>query len=176
MKWEKHESGDMSKWCSEVCGMGETPTPWLTRRPSWAKADSAVLCWAHVCVCIYVAADITQYPSPPLAIPSFSRSLSLHLYLCSTSFLPVPARETRILSAFLPAGSPPASFCASCVFSSPSSLCLPPPPMGFVGQPGYLTIPAAVKGVERTDTTLLPWCRSASLLLYAFRLTLCFAG
>lgn len=48
--------------------------------------------------------------------------------------------------------------------------------MGFVGQPGYLTIPAAVKGVERSDTTLLPWCRSASLLLYAFRLTLCFAG
>lgn len=62
------------------------------------------------------------------------------------------------------------------VCSPPPPAYVSPPPMGFVGQPGYLTIPAAVKGVERSDTTLLPWCRSASLLLYAFRLTLCFAG
>lgn len=176
MKWEKHESGDMSKWCSEVCGMGETPTPWLTRRPSWAKADSAVLCWSHVCVC----ASMWQQTSPStphphsLSPPSLARSL-----FTSTSAVPHFSLCRHGKHAYF------LLFCLLALLQHPSVplVCSPPPPayvspppMGFVGQPGYLTIPAAVKGVERSDTTLLPWCRSASVLLYAFRLTLCFAG
>lgn len=126
------------------------------------------------------------------------------VHLCGSRHHPVPLTPTRyplLLSLALSSPLPlqylisscagrgnTHTFCFSaCWLSSSILLCLlcvllplqpmsPSSPMGFVGQPGYLTIPAAVKGVERSDTTLLPSCRSASLLLYAFRLTLCFAG
>lgn len=147
----------------QCSGMVEAPSTYSTQT-LLSKADSASLCWVHMCMCVHVAVVIT--PSLPLSLSLFTSTSAVPLLLIS----PVPARETHAcLSSAWTAGSAPASLCPSRV---PSSLQPMSPPVGLTDQPAAGTSGAA----ELSDAALPRRYASALLSLSAFRPALSFSG
>lgn len=152
-------------WCG-----GKSTQPVPDSETLLSKADSAFLPF----MCVHVAAVISQpttTPSPLHSIPSFSLSLSRHLYLCSTapahSSLRWPGRHalSSLFSPWLLAPLQHPSVPLAC--SPPPST--HPPPLAYVSPsgarwpawfPGCCCCCCWSSGAVCYDATALPLCTS----------------
>lgn len=152
-------------WCG-----GKSTQPVSDSETLLSKADSAFLPF----MCVHVAAVISQpttTPSPLHSIPSFSLSLSRHLYLCSTapahSSLRWPGRHalSSLFSPWLLAPLQHPSVPLAC--SPPPST--HPPPLAYVSPsgarwpawfPGCCCCCCWSSGAVCYDATALPLCTS----------------
>lgn len=151
-------------WCG-----GKSTQPVSDSETLLSKADSAFLPF----MCVHVAAVISQpttTPSPLHSIPSFSLSLSRHLYLCSTapahSSLRWPGRHalSSLFSPWLLAPLQHPSVPLAC--SPPPST--HPPPLAYVSPSGArwpAWFPGCCcccwsSGAVCYDATALPLCTS----------------
>ncbi|KAK2847052.1 hypothetical protein Q5P01_010051 [Channa striata] len=152
---------------------------WLRRKPNNHSRDTK-LNQQHV--------DFSA-PTPPLMSESppllqiYSNHCLTHCSLILPSLLHVTSLAhsslcrlgRHALSAFAAWLLAPVQHPSVSLVCSPAPPILPmSPPLGFAGQPASLAVAAGA--VELFDTTVLRLYRSASRLLSAFCLTLCFAG